>query len=134
MPRDLHYFIKFYNNATEPVPALLEKCLNTEVILVPIFPHSGWIPRDTPYLSVFIPNAGPEFTPYFNTFHAVDYSGILFNRWEASRNFTISIDHAKDELTQPSFNDTHREKLCFTQIQYQNDYLAASDFFHMFTQ
>ena len=40
LPRDLHYFIKFYNNATEPVPALLEKCLNTEVILVPIFPHS----------------------------------------------------------------------------------------------
>ena len=28
------------------------------VILVRIFPHSGWIQRDTPYLSVFSPNAG----------------------------------------------------------------------------
>ena len=34
-----------------------------EVILVRIFPHLDWIGRDTPYLSVFSPNArkcGPE--------------------------------------------------------------------------
>ena len=33
------------------------------VFLFYIFPHSEWIPRDTPYLSVFNPNAkkyGPE--------------------------------------------------------------------------
>ena len=33
-----------------------------------------WIRRDTPYLSVFSPNAGkygPEKTPYLDTFHAV---------------------------------------------------------------
>ena len=28
------------------------------VILIRIFQHSDWIPRDTPYLSVFSPNAG----------------------------------------------------------------------------
>ena len=28
------------------------------VVLVRIFPHSDWIRRDTPYLSVFSPNAG----------------------------------------------------------------------------
>ena len=28
------------------------------VILIPIFPHSNWIRRDTTYLSVFSPNAG----------------------------------------------------------------------------
>ena len=31
-------------------------------------------------------------------------------------------------------NDTHREKLCFYSIQYKNGCLAASDFFHIFTQ
>ena len=36
-----------------------------------------------------------------------------------------------------SFNDTHREKLCFTQFGtriYQNRSLAASDLFHIFIQ
>ena len=28
------------------------------VILVRIFPHSDWISRETPYVSVFSPNAG----------------------------------------------------------------------------
>ena len=37
---------------------LREKCPNTEFFLVRIFPHSQWIPRDTPYLCVFSPNAG----------------------------------------------------------------------------
>ena len=36
LPEDLHYFIKFYNNATEPVLALRENCLNTELILTRI--------------------------------------------------------------------------------------------------
>ena len=31
-------------------------------------------------------------------------------------------------------NNTHIEKLCFYSIQCKNDYLAASDFFHIFTQ
>ena len=32
------------------------------------------------------------------------------------------------------FNDTHRERLVFHSIQYGNGWLAASDFFPMFTQ
>ena len=54
--------------------SLREKCPNTEFFLVRIFPHSGLIRRDTPYLSIFSPNAGkhrPEKTPYLDTFHAV---------------------------------------------------------------
>ena len=35
-----------------------EKCLNTEFFLVRIFPHSDWIRRDTPYLSISSPNGG----------------------------------------------------------------------------
>ena len=35
-----------------------EKCPNTELFLVRIFPHSDWIRRDASYLSVFSPNAG----------------------------------------------------------------------------
>ena len=38
--------------------SLCEKCPNTELFLVRIFPHSEWIRRDTKYLSVFTPNAG----------------------------------------------------------------------------
>ena len=48
-----------------------------KIFLVRILSDSDWIRRDTPYLSVFSPNAekyGPEKTPYFDTFHAV----ILF--------------------------------------------------------
>ena len=48
------------------VASLREKCPNTEFFLVRIFPHSHWIQRDTPYLSVSSQNArkyGPEKTP-----------------------------------------------------------------------
>ena len=41
---------------------------------------SGPYYGDTPYVSVFSPNAekyGPEKTPYFDTFHAVDVFKIL---------------------------------------------------------
>ena len=44
------------------------KCLNTEFFLVPVFPYSNWIRRDTEYLSVFRLNAGkygPEKALYF---------------------------------------------------------------------
>ena len=54
--------------------SLREKCANTEFFLARIFPHSDWIQRDTPYLSIFSPNVGkygPEKTPYLDTFHAV---------------------------------------------------------------
>ena len=39
-----------------------------------IFPHLGLVPRVTPYIPVFSPNARkyrPEKTPYLYTFHAV---------------------------------------------------------------
>ena len=54
---------------------LREKCPNTEFFLVRIFPHSDWIRRDTPYLSVFSPNVakyGPKKTPYLDTFSCSD--------------------------------------------------------------
>ena len=38
--------------------ALRENCLNTEFFLVRILPHSDWLRRNTPFLSVFSPNAG----------------------------------------------------------------------------
>ena len=50
------------------------KVSNREFFLVRIFPHSDWIWRGTPYLSVFSPNAGkygPEKTPYLDTFHVI---------------------------------------------------------------
>ena len=55
--------------------ALRENCPDTEFLLVCIFLHSDWIRRDTPYLSLFSPNAGkygPEKNPYLDTFHAVN--------------------------------------------------------------
>ena len=63
-----------YFDETSHKSSLREKCPNTEFFLVRIFPHSDWIRRDTPYLSVFSPNAGkcgPEKTPYLDTFHVV---------------------------------------------------------------
>ena len=62
--------------------ALREKCPNTEFLLDCIFLHLDWIRRDTPYLSVFSPNAGkcgPEQTPYLNTFHAVELKNAKLN-------------------------------------------------------
>ena len=53
---------------------LREKCPNTELFLVHIFLYSDWIRRFMEYISVFSPNTGkygPEVTPYFDTFHAV---------------------------------------------------------------
>ena len=67
-----------------------EKCPNTEFFLVRIFPYSDWTRRDTPYLSIFSPNAGkygPEKTPYLDTFLASfklnavsDMKAVLFGR------------------------------------------------------
>ena len=42
--------------------SLREKCPNTDIFLIRIFPHSAWIRRDTAYHSVFSPNAG-EYGP-----------------------------------------------------------------------
>ena len=56
----------------------MRHCVKTVQIrsffLVRIFPHLDWIRRDTPYLSVFSPNAGkygPGKFSYFDTFQAV---------------------------------------------------------------
>ena len=67
-------FVEKHPEPASVTEALREKCPSTEFFLVCIFPHSDWIRRDTPYLSVFGPNAGkygPEKTPYLDTFHAV---------------------------------------------------------------
>ena len=63
--------------------SLHEKCPNTELFLVRIFPHSDRIRTETPYLSVLNPNVGkygPEKAPYLDTFHAVFWiiSFLLF--------------------------------------------------------
>ena len=66
--------------------SLREKCPNTELYLVRIFPHLDWIQRDTSYLSVFSPNAGKiriRITPHTDTFYAViytQYSHIILNQ------------------------------------------------------
>ena len=76
---------------------LREMCPNTESFLVRIFPHSDWIRRDTPYLSVFSPNAGKywsEKTPYFDTFDAVQALKIesrIFTYPTNSSNSVISV-------------------------------------------
>ena len=51
---------------------MCEKCPNTELFLLHIFPHSDWIRTDTLSLTAFSPNAGkygPEKTPYLDIFH-----------------------------------------------------------------
>ena len=53
---------------------LREKCANTELFLVRIFPCLDWIRRFTEYMSVSSSNTGkygPEITPYLDSFHAV---------------------------------------------------------------
>ena len=68
-------------NTSTVSQTLREICPNTEFFLVRIFPHSDWIQRDTPYLSVFSPNVGkygPEKTPYSDTFHAVKIFENIF--------------------------------------------------------
>ena len=65
--RALNWFI-----LNQIIASLREKCPNTELFLVRIFPHSEWIWRDISYLSVFTPSAGkygPDITPYLDTFH-----------------------------------------------------------------
>ena len=67
------------------VASLREKWPNTEFFLVRIFQYSDWIRRDTPYRSVFSPNAGkggPEKTPCLSTFHAVFKTLLCFNTYE----------------------------------------------------
>ena len=72
------------------IAALREKCPNTEFFLVHNFPHSNWIRRDTPYLSVFSPNAGkyrPGKTPYLDTSPSVCFLNLLpdFNKKETHK-------------------------------------------------
>ena len=81
-------WVKTRNKIIKIKKTLSDKCPNTELFLVCIFPHSHWIRRDT-YLSVFSPNAGkygPEITQYLNTFHAVRVIVKLHsNIWDWSR-------------------------------------------------
>ena len=68
-----------------------EKCPNTELFLVRIFPHSDWIWRDTSYLSEFSLNAGkngPEITPYLETFHFITTSNEQYSVRSISPFFT----------------------------------------------
>ena len=63
------------------VLALCEKLPNTEFLLFRIFPHSGWIRRDTEYLSVVSPNVGkywPEKAQYCALFKQCGISRFCF--------------------------------------------------------
>ena len=82
-------------NTWSNVP-LREKCPNTELFLVRIFSRLDWIRRDTPYLSVFSPNAGkygPEITPYLDTFHTVCFRS--FFSLISDDQFIFSIPHLR---------------------------------------
>ena len=60
---NLNIFEKFSrNNNLEKVSNTAEKVSVFGFILVRNFPYLNWIPRDTPYLSAFSPNAG-KYTP-----------------------------------------------------------------------
>ena len=77
----LHVILK--NISTFLTFSLHEKCPNTELFLVRIFPHSDRIRRETPYLSILNANVGkygPEKAPYLDTFRAVFWiiSFLLF--------------------------------------------------------
>ena len=68
------------------------------VILVSIFPHSDWIRRDTPYLSVFCPNVekyGPEQLRIRS----------LFTQWM----FTIKIYHSSFMYLQAHCSTSHSD-------------------------
>ena len=45
---------KIFRNSQFPHSFGIIHCPNTEFSLVRIFPHSDWMPRDTPYLSVLV--------------------------------------------------------------------------------
>ena len=73
--------------------SLHEKCPNTELFLVRIFPYSDWIRRFTPEISVFSPNTGkygPEITLYLNTFRVVQQVKRFMHylRWRAILHLT----------------------------------------------
>ena len=91
---------------------LREKCPNTEFFLVRIFSHSYCIRNDTPYFSVFSPNAGkyrPEKTPYLDTFHAMN--GCQSN-WKKT---TQSWNSFAEQIT--VFRCSLRTLLCNASIQ-----------------
>ena len=81
---NLHAFVSSLSKSIKTMQHIVfhplrEKCPNTEFFLVSIFPHVDWIWRDTPYLSVFSPNAGKYGlgkTPNLDSFYAVRYVDI----------------------------------------------------------
>ena len=88
---------------TEQVINTAWKMSKYGVFLIPIFPHSYWTWRDTPYLSVFSPNAGKyglEKAPYLDTFHVVQR---YFTPTLKRKDYNVIIDARF--LDQPIRND-----------------------------
>ena len=54
--------------------------------------------------------------------------------WPCISNSNDFLTSKKSYQKYVTFNDTYRENLCLYSIQYKNGCVAASDFFHMFTQ
>ena len=88
---------------TEQVINTAWKMSKYGVFLTTIFPHSYWTWRDTPYLSVFSPNAGKyglEKAPYLDTFHVVQR---YFTPTLKRKDYNVIIDARF--LDQPIRND-----------------------------
>ena len=90
------FFFVFSRIRTECGKILREKCPNTELFLVRIYPYLDWIRRYTEYLSVFSPNVGkygPEKTPYLDTFQTVRnfLEHAFLSSWYQSQRFLFVI-------------------------------------------
>ena len=73
------------------------------VFAVRIFPHSDWIRRDTPYLSVFSPNAG-KYKPEKLRIRT------LFTQYKISQRF-IMIEFYDDKIIELKF------KICYSSMK-----------------
>ena len=91
------------------------KCSNTEFFLIRILLHSDWIPRDTPYLSVFSPNAekyGPEKKSVFGHFSrsvGIKWTLVCFNlQINGTGNELFSIKETFEESFQLQLSVLHQ--------------------------
>ena len=105
---------------------LREKCPNTKFFVVRIFPHLDCphldcTRRDTPYLSVFSPNAGkygPEKSPYLDTFHTVVMSlGDFMEIWEYTNHIRLYFMECISLFTDQK--RAHNNK-CFSEVYSQH--------------
>ena len=71
-----------------------EKCPNTELFLVRIFPHPDWIWRDTVRMWV---KYRPEIIPYLGTFHAMLNSWNIYSKLISFRIICFTLNSVGDK-------------------------------------